>query len=359
MKILEKNIPGHERVLVGEDLKAGYRGIIAIHNTSLGPALGGTRLWRYDSHEEGLTDVLRLSRGMSYKNALADLPLGGGKSIIFAPAKILNRETLFRAHGRFIETLDGSYITAEDVATTTEDMGFVSLETRHVTGLAERSGDPSPVTAHGVCRAILAAAKNRWSSEDLTGKTIAIQGCGNVGYHLAMELHQSGAKLIVTDIAPERARMVVEDFGAKAVAPEEIYGVSADIFAPCALGGVINDQTLSQLQVEIVAGAANNQLLEDRHGESLSDRGILYAPDYVANAGGVINVCIGVFGWDRAHTNAKVNGIYDTMLSVFQLAETEGIPTSKAADWLAERRLVVATDRVTKDFSIMEVATAS
>ncbi len=214
MKILEKNVPGHERVLVGEDQEAGYRGIIAIHNTALGPALGGTRLWRYDTDEEGLTDVLRLSRGMSYKNALADLPLGGGKSIIFAPEKILNRETLFRAHGRFIETLGGSYITAEDVATTTEDMGFVSLETRHVTGLAERSGDPSPVTAHGVCRAILAAAKYRWSSEDVTGKTIAIQGCGSVGYHLAMELHQSGAKLIVTDIAPERARRVVEDFGA-------------------------------------------------------------------------------------------------------------------------------------------------
>ena len=358
MEILEKNIAGHERVLFGEDQEAGYRGIIAIHNTALGPALGGTRLWNYATDAEGLTDVLRLSRGMTYKNALAGLPLGGGKSIIFASDKIRDREKLFRAHGRFIETLGGSYITAEDVATTTTDMGFVALETKHVVGLAERSGDPSPVTAHGVCRAILASAKYRWSSEDVTGKTIAIQGCGSVGYHLAMELHQSGAKLIVTDIAPERVKRLVDDFDAEAVAPEQIYGVSADIFAPCALGGVINDETLPQLKVEIVAGAANNQLLEDRHGEALSERGILYAPDYVANAGGVINVCIGALGWERAHTTAKVNGIYDTMLNIFQLAETEGIPTSKAADWLAERRLGIEAGRDTKDFSIVEVATA-
>lgn len=339
MEILEKKIPGQQTVLFGTDQSADYKGIIAVHSTALGPALGGTRLWHYANADEGLTDVLRLARGMTYKNALAGLPLGGGKSIIFAPDKSFDREKLFRAHGRFIETLNGSYITAEDVATTTADMGFVSLETRHVVGLAEKSGDPSPVTAHGVCRAIFASAKYRWSAADLTGKTIAIQGCGSVGYLLAMELHQSGAKLVVTDIDPERVRKLVDDFGARAVDPEKIYGVSADIFAPCALGGVINDQTLPRLKVEIVAGAANNQLLEDRHGEALAERDILYAPDYVANAGGVINVCIGALGWERAHTTPKVNGIYDTMLNIFELAETEGIATSKAADWLAERRL--------------------
>jgi leucine dehydrogenase len=358
MEILEKNIAGHERVLFGKDEEAGYRGIIAIHNTALGPALGGTRLWHYANAAEGLTDVLRLSRGMTYKNALAGLPLGGGKSIIFAPDKIRDREQLFRAHGRFIETLGGSYITAEDVATTTTDMGFIALETKHVVGLAERSGDPSPVTAHGVCRAIFASAQYRWSSTDLTGKTIAIQGCGSVGYYLAMELHQAGARLIVTDIAKERAQRLVKAFDAEAVAPDQIYGVSADVFAPCALGGVINDQTLPELKAEIVAGAANNQLLEDHHGEALSARGILYAPDYVANAGGVINVCIGALGWERTRTTEKVNAIYDTMLNIFQLAQAEGISTSKAADWLAERRMEIASSHGTKHFSRYEIATA-
>ena len=354
MEILEKKIGGYEKVLFGQDPAANYRGIIAIHNTALGPALGGTRLWRYTDDSEALTDVLRLSRGMTYKNALAGLPLGGGKSIIFAPEKISDREKLFRAHGRFVESLGGSYITAEDVATTTEDMGFVSLETKHVVGLAWRSGNPSPVTAHGVFRAILAAAKYHWSSDDVTGKRVALQGCGSVGYNLARELHQAGAKLIVTDIDRERLKNLVRDFDAEAVSPEEIYGVDADIFAPCALGGVINDQTLPQLKVEIVAGAANNQLLEDRHGEALSRRGILYAPDYVANAGGVINVCIGALGWERALTGAKVDGIYDTLLDIFELAETEGIATSKAADQLAERRLRIGASRDTQNFRIVE-----
>jgi len=357
MEILEKKIGGHEKVLFGQDPAAGYRGIIAIHNTALGPALGGTRLWRYSDDDEALVDALRLSRGMTYKNALAGLPLGGGKSIIFAPEKIAEREQLFRAHGRFVETLGGSYITAEDVATTTRDMGFVSLETKHVVGLEGRSGDPSPVTAHGVFRAILASANYRWGSEDVTGKRVAIQGCGSVGYHLAKALHQAGAKLVVTDIDAERVESLVRDFNAERVAPDEIYGVGADIFAPCALGGVINDQTLPQLKVEIVAGAANNQLLEDRHGEALFERGILYAPDYVANAGGVINVCIGALGWERERVAAKVDGIYDTLLNIFKLAETEGIPTSRAADQLVERRLGIESGRDTQNFRIVEAVT--
>ena len=212
MEILEKKIGGHEKVLFGQDPAIGYRGIIAIHNTALGPALGGTRLWRYSDDDEALVDALRLSRGMTYKNALAGLPLGGGKSIIFAPEKIADREQLFRAHGRFVETLGGSYITAEDVATTMRDMGFVSLETKHVVGLAERSGNPAPVTAHGVFRAIVASAKYRWSSEKISGKKVALQGCGSVGYHLAKELHNAGAELIVTDIDEERGKSARQGF---------------------------------------------------------------------------------------------------------------------------------------------------
>ena len=339
MEILEKKIDGYERVFFGWDSAADYRGIIAIHSTALGPALGGTRLWNYSNDREALTDALRLARGMTYKNALAGLPLGGGKSIIFSPRRISDREKLFRAHGRFVETLGGSYITAEDVATTTRDMGYVSLETKHVVGLAARSGNPSPVTAHGVFRAILASGKYRWGTDDVKGMTVAIQGCGSVGFYLAKELHEAGARLIVTDIDPERVKSIVRDFSAEAVAPEEIYGVRADVFAPCALGGVINDQTVRQLKVEIVAGAANNQLLEDRHGEALQERGILYAPDYVTNAGGVINVCIGALGWERTRVTQKVDEIYDTLLNIFQMAEVEGIPTSRAADRMAEQRL--------------------
>ncbi|HKR00699.1 MAG TPA: Glu/Leu/Phe/Val dehydrogenase [Pyrinomonadaceae bacterium] len=354
MEIIEKKIDGHEQVLFGEDPAANYRGIIAVHNTTLGPALGGTRLWRYSNDEEALVDVLRLSRGMTYKNALAGLPLGGGKSIIFAPEKISDREKLFRAHGRFVETLKGRYITAEDVATTTRDMGYISLETKYVVGLEEGGGDPSPVTAHGVFRSILAAAKYHWGADDITGKVVALQGCGSVGYHLAKELHEAGARLVVTDIDRERINRMERDLGAEGVAPEDIYDARADIFAPCALGGIINDQTLPRLKVEIVAGAANNQLLEDRHGEALAERGILYAPDYVANAGGVINVCIGALGWERERVAAKVEEIYDTLLNVFKVAEAGGIPTSKAADQLAEGRLQIKSGGAMKNFKILE-----
>ncbi len=357
MEILEKKIAGYEQVLFGQDCAADYRGIVAIHNTVLGPALGGTRLWRYSDDTDALTDALRLSRGMTYKNALAGLPLGGGKSVIFSPPEISDRERLFRAHGRFVEALGGSYITAEDVATTTTDMGYVSLETKHVVGLESRSGSPSPVTARGVFRAILASAKYRWGADGVRGRTVAIQGCGSVGYYLAGELHHAGAKLIVTDIDRERVKSVVHGFNAEGVAPEEIYDARADIFSPCALGGVINDKTVPRLKAEIVAGAANNQLLEDRHGEALSGRGILYAPDYVANAGGVINVCIGALGWERARTAEKVDEIYDTLLNIFRVAELEGIPTSRAADRLAERRLGIESIGEANDFRVVETAT--
>src|ERR1043165_938344 len=290
---------GHEQLVICHDPSAGYRGIIAIHSTVLGPALGGTRFWKYGSDEEAIIDALRLARGMTYKNAVAGLNLGGGKSVIIGDNKTMDREMIFRAHGRFVESLGGRYITAEDVGTTTSDMDFVHLETKHVAGLAEKSGDPSPVTAHGVFRAIQASAKDDWGSDDPPGRVIAIQGCGSVGRHLATELHEAGASLIVCDIDPERAQRVAAETGATVVDTESIYGVQADIFAPCALGGIINDETIPQLKVEIVAGGANNQLLEERHGDALEHRGILYAPDYVANAGGVINVYSELAGWDR------------------------------------------------------------
>ena len=330
---------GHEQVVVCHDPVSGYRGIIAIHSTVLGPALGGTRFWAYASDGEAFTDVLRLSRGMTYKNAVAGLNLGGGKAVIIGDNRTTSRELVFRAHGRFVESLGGRYVTAEDVGTSPADMDYVHMETDYVAGLHGRSGDPSPVTARGVFRAIQASARFRWGSDDLAGKTIALQGCGHVGYYLAKELHQAGAKLIVTDIDAERVRRVVDETGASPVAPDEIYGVQADIFTPCALGGIINDTTIPKLKVEIVAGGANNQLLEERHGDTLEEKGILYAPDYVANAGGVINVYSELAGWDASRSLRKADEIYHTILGVFEIAKADGIPTYVAADRLAERRL--------------------
>jgi leucine dehydrogenase len=331
---------GHEQLVICNDSSAGYRGIIAIHSTTLGPALGGTRFWQYASDDEAIVDALRLARGMTYKNAVAGLNLGGGKSVIIGNNKTADREMIFRAHGRFVESLGGRYITAEDVGTSTADMDFVHMETKNVSGLAGRSGDPSPVTAHGVFRAIQASAKERWGSDDLSTKTVSVQGAGHVGYYLMKELHEAGATLIVTDIDAERVKQVMQEFHARAVAPEDIYGVQADIFAPCALGGIINDHTLPQLKCEILAGAANNVLLEaEKHGVALEERGILYAPDYVANAGGVINVYSELAGWSSARSFRKADEIYDTILKVFAIAKSDGVPTYVAADRLAEQRI--------------------
>src|SRR3954468_22305159 len=330
---------GHEQLVLCQDSASGYRGIIAVHSTVLGPALGGTRFWNYANDDEAIVDALRLARGMTYKNAVAGLNLGGGKSVIIGDNRTTNREMIFRAHGRFVESLGGRYVTAEDVGTSTSDMDLVHMETDYVAGLAGKSGDPSPVTAHGVFRAIQASARYHWGSDSLEGKTVAIQGCGHVGVYLARELSESGAKLVITDIDAERVRNVVEEFGAKAVEPGEIYGVKADIFAPCALGAIINDNTIPQLKVEIVAGAANNQLLEPRHGDALEERNILYAPDYVANAGGVINVYSELAGWTPARSFRKADEIYDTVLRVFAIAKAERVPTYVAADRLAEQRI--------------------
>jgi leucine dehydrogenase len=253
--------------------------------------------------------------------------------------KIRDREKLFRAHGRFVNAAQGQYITAEDVGTSPADMDYVRQETTYVAGLNGRSGDPSPRTARGVFRAMQAAAKYRWGSEDVAGKTVAIQGCGHVGYHLAEELHKAGARLVVTDVDAEKVERVVQDFVATQVTAEKIYSGPADIFAPCALGGILNDQTIPQLKVEIVCGAANNQLLEPRHGNLLEGRGILYAPDYASNAGGIISgCCLELMGWDLASTLKKIDAIYGTILRIFELARNTGTPSYQAADKLAEER---------------------
>jgi len=333
---------GHEEIVMCSDPSVGYKGILAIHSTKLGPALGGTRFWQYATDEEAITDALRLSRGMTYKNAVAGLHLGGGKSIIIGDNKTRDREKIFRAHGRFVQTLGGRYITAEDVGTSMKDMSYVQMETKHVAGLAGKSGDPSPVTAHGVFRAVQASANRKWGSDSLEGKTVAIQGCGSVGSYLAKELHEAGAKLIVSDIDAAKTEKVSKATGAKVVKGNAIFTAVADIFSPCALGGIINDKTIPKLKVEIVAGGANNQLLEERHGDELQRRGILYAPDYVANAGGVINVYGEVAGWDAQRALDKADDIYDTILKVFDIAEAKKIPTYEAADRLAELRLAEA-----------------
>ena len=333
---------GHEEIVMCSDPSVGYRGILAVHSTKLGPALGGTRFWQYATDEEAITDALRLSRGMTYKNAVAGLFLGGGKSIIIGDNKTKDREKIFRAHGRFVEILGGRYITAEDVGTSTKDMAYVQMETKHVAGLAGKSGDPSPVTAHGVFRAVQASANRKWGSDSLEGKTIAIQGCGSVGSYLAKELHEAGAKLIVSDIDSAKVAKVSKATSARIVEGDAIFSVDADIFSPCALGGIINDKTIPKLKVQIVAGGANNQLLEERHGDELQRRGILYAPDYVANAGGVINVYGEVAGWDAQRALNKADDIYDTILKVFDIAEAKNIPTYEAADRLAELRLAEA-----------------
>jgi leucine dehydrogenase len=331
----------HEQVSYWYDPQSGYRGVIAIHNTALGPALGGTRFWHYVSDAEALNDVLRLSRGMTYKAAVAGLNLGGGKSVIIGDPSIDNkeREGVFRAHGRHVESLAGRYITAEDVNTSPRDMESVFAETKQVVGLQGRSGDPSPVTAYGAFRAMQACAKFLWGSDDIGGKTVAVQGVGHVGYHVCKELHEAGAQLIVSDVAVERTKRAAEEFGAKVVSRDAIYGVRADVFAPCALGAVINDDTLKVLRAAVVCGAANNQLAEERHGDVLQRRGIVYAPDYVANAGGLINVNAEIEDWSLEQSHRKAGEIYDTVLRVLEIAREAGIPSYRAADRLAEERV--------------------
>lgn len=338
-KYLEKY--GYEELILCHDQESGLRGIIAIHDTTLGPALGGTRMWSYKNEEEAIFDALRLARGMSYKAAVAGVNLGGGKGVIMGDPKRDKSEALFRSYGRYVESLKGRFITAEDVGITVEDMDTVALETSSVTGTSgeESSGDPSPVTAFGVLKGIHASLEEVYGHHDLTGKVVAIQGLGSVGRYLAGYLAKEGASLVVTDIDEEKVRQIVEEYDAVAVEPEEIYGVECHIFAPCALGAVINDETIPLLKASVVAGSANNILAEERHGSLLEERGILYAPDYVINAGGLINVADERMGYNQKRAMKKAARIYDSLKGVFAIAREREIPTHEAADILAEERI--------------------
>ncbi|HEX6064984.1 MAG TPA: Glu/Leu/Phe/Val dehydrogenase [Longimicrobiales bacterium] len=337
-KFMEEH--GHEQIVLCSEPSVGYRGIIAIHDTRLGPALGGTRFWNYATEADAIRDALRLAKGMTYKAAVSGLNLGGGKSVIIGdPRMKQGREMIFRAHGRFVDSLKGRYITAEDVGTSVEDMDFVQMETKFVAGLQGGSGDPSPITAYGTYMGIKASAKTKFGSDSLKGMRIAVQGCGHVGYYLCQHLAQEGAQLIVTDIDEERVRNVVKSFGAEAVAPDKIYSVDAPVFAPCALGAIVNDKTLPVMKFQVIAGAANNQLEDERHGDELEQKGVLYAPDYVINAGGLINVYGELYGWSADRAKRKAGEIYDTLLQLFELSHKEGLPTYRAADRLAERRI--------------------
>ncbi|MBU8907752.1 branched-chain amino acid dehydrogenase [Desertibacillus haloalkaliphilus] len=332
----------YEQVVVCQDKQSGLKAIIAIHDTTLGPALGGTRMWMYDTEEAAFEDALRLAKGMTYKNAAAGLNLGGGKTVIIGDPRKDKNEEMFRAFGRYIQGLNGRYITAEDVGTTVEDMDLIHEETDYVTGISPAfgsSGNPSPVTAYGVYVGVKASAKEAFGSDSLEGKTIAVQGVGNVAFNLCKHLHEEGANLIVTDINKEAVQRAVDAFGAKAVDVNDIYGVDCDIYAPCALGAVINDETIPQLKAKVVAGAANNQLKEDRHGDQLNEMGIVYAPDYVINAGGVINVADELYGYNQERAMKKVETIYDNLTKVYDIARRDNIPTYLAADRLAEERI--------------------
>lgn len=344
MMTLEKMYSmGHEEVVFFQDKTCGLRAIVAIHDTTLGPALGGTRFWQYSNEEEALIDVLRLSRGMTYKAAVSGLNLGGGKAVIIGDPRKDKSEALFRSFGRFIESLNGRYITAEDVNTNVDDIEHIFTETNFVTGVAQQyggSGNPAPYTALGVFRGIEASVTKKFGSRSLQGRSVAIQGVGAVGYELSHLLHEAGAKLMFTDINEKNITKMKEAFPqARFVESKDIFSTDCDIYAPCALGASINDETIPQLKCKIVAGAANNQLKEDRHGGILKEKGIIYAPDYLINAGGVMNVSIEFEGWADDKSRRMIDTIYDKTLEVFRISDEQNIPVNKAADVMAEKRI--------------------
>lgn len=336
---------GYEQLVFFHDKATDLKAITCIHSTVLGPSLGGTRFWNYDNEEDAIIDVLRLARGMTYKSACAGLNLGGGKSVVIGDPKalkkdIVRREAFFRAFGRFIEGLGGRYITAEDVNTSTADMAYINMETDYVCGLEHLSGNPSPFTALGVFKALLACCESVYGTADLTGKKVAVQGIGEVGHNLCKHLKAAGAELIVTDIDKEKVQAVVKELGAKAVELDNIYDVVCDIFSPCALGGVINDNTIPRIKAKIIAGAANNVLLDPvKHGKAIHDKGIVYAPDYVANAGGVINVYWELHGYNESNVRRSIEHIHDLTLEIIRTSGEKNIPTAKVADEMAEARI--------------------
>ncbi len=333
----------HENVVFCQDKHTGLKAIIAIHNTVLGPGLGGTRMWVYAHEADAVTDALRLSRGMTYKAAISGLNLGGAKAVIIGNPATDKSEAMWRKFGRFVENLNGKYITAEDVGTTTRDMEYVAMETSHVVGLPENmggGGDPSPVTAYGVYMGMKASAKKTWGNDNLSGKTVAVQGIGKVGYHLLELLHKEGAKLYITDINEASLASASKEFGAIVVGSDDIYNLDVDIYSPCALGATLNSDTIAQLKCSIVAGAANNQLKDEKeHGAQLVSKGILYAPDFLINAGGLINVYSEHIGYNRERAISATEKIYDLSLDIFKVAEDHKIPTQQAAIQLAEKRI--------------------
>ena len=333
---------GYEQLVMCSDPESGLRAIIAIHDTTLGPACGGTRIWPYASEAEALRDALRLGRAMTYKSATAGLSLGGGKGVIIADPNTQKTEALLRAYGRFVDTLGGRYLTTTDVGSTGRDLEFISQETEHVVGLPLSlggSGDTSIMTGLGIYMGMKACARETWGTDSLRGKKVAMQGFGKVAYHTAQHLMEEDAHLVVTDVY-DGALTKARDMGLKVVSPEEIYDVRCDIFAPCALGGVLNRDTIPRLTCQVVAGGANNQLLSDADGEDLHRRGILYAPDYVVNAGGIINVSAEVgLAYNRDLAREKTERIYEIMERVIHTSKREEIPTFLAADRLAEDRL--------------------
>ena len=338
----ELNERGHEQVSFFHDPNSGLKGIVAIHNTVLGPALGGCRMWQYENEETALVDVLRLSKGMTYKAAIAGLNLGGGKAVIIGDSKTQKTENLFRSFGRFVEGLGGRYITAEDVGTSIRDMEHVRMETNYVTGISKAlggSGDPSPVTAYGVFIGIKACVKKRLNKTEISGLKVSVQGLGHVGMHLCEYLHKAGAELFVTDIDQTLMGQAVNRFGATPVEAELINDLDVDVYAPCALGATINKDTIDNFKCTIIAGSANNQLAENNFGMELKKRDILYAPDYAINAGGLINVSNELEGYNRERAFSQAEGIYDTLAEIFRRSKKENISTNEASDREAEDRI--------------------
>jgi len=333
---------GHEEVVFCHNKDAGLKAIIAIHNTVLGPALGGLRMWPYATEQDALNDVLRLSRGMTYKAAVSGLNLGGGKGVIIGDPGKDKSEALFRAFGRFVNSLNGRYITAEDVGIDVNDMEHVLRETEYVTGVHQvhgGSGDPSPFTAYGTLQGLMAALQVKFGDEDVGKYSFAVQGVGHVGMEYVKLLRERGAKVFVTDINKELVQRAVDDHGAEAVAADQIYDVDADVYSPCALGGTVNANTLPRLKCKVICGAANNQLATDEIGDEVMRKGILYAPDYAVNAGGLMNVSLEIDGYNRERAMRMLRTIYFNLGRIFEIAQRDNIPTYKAADRMAEERI--------------------
>ena len=330
-----KDFDDHEQVSFFRDPGSNLTAIIAVHSTALGPAVGGCRMWTYESDTAAITDALRLSRGMTYKNAMAGLNFGGGKAVIMADSRTDKTPELFKSFGQFMNRLNGTYITAEDVGITTADMAIVNTVTDHVSGLEGKSGDPSPLTARGTWQGIKAAVKHHLGRDDLQGLRIAVQGVGHVGYYLCELLHMDGVELVVSDVNQESLDRVQSEFNATVVSINEIYDADVDVYSPCALGATINDQTIDRLKCKVIAGAANNQLADDHHGQALLDRGILYSPDYVINAGGIINISLEAGDYSRDLAEQKVDNIYNTLSEIFTRSSSEGRPTNVIADEMA------------------------